>query len=321
MLTPNLDALAKQSVVFDRAYVQVSLCGPSRNSFMTGRRPDVTRVYSFADHFREQGVGADWESLPQIFKANGHLAFGVGKLYHPNLPPNYDGDNSWSPQVLDWDWKRDCPTCQGPIFNPVRCHFLDLHAFRLADLESITSQMELNACPGNQNPACHSSPGKPLNRSNPACAPTDPVDPSPYTADEVGGVKRLEYIEGMGGFGGGLMWCPKVPYQDLNITARAEQYMRIASAANKPFFLGVGLHKPHLPFQAPQEYFDKYPLDEVPLPLHKTFPVGAPSIAWHETMDSPSPWIPLPDWKLRETRRACETSRTPPRAVVPTSDF
>ena len=58
MLTPNLDALASQSVVFDRAYVQVSLCGPSRNSFMTGRRPDVTRVYSFADHFREQGVGA-----------------------------------------------------------------------------------------------------------------------------------------------------------------------------------------------------------------------------------------------------------------------
>ena len=91
--------------------------------------------------------------------------------------------------------------------------------------------------------------------------------PSGQVADEVGGVKRLEYIEGMGGFGGGLMWCPKVPYQDLNITARAEQYMRIASAANKPFFLGVGLHKPHLPFQAPQEYFDKYPLDEVPLPL------------------------------------------------------
>ena len=97
--------------------------------------------------------------------------------------------------------------------------------------------------------------------------------------------------------------------------------MRLASTSGKPFFLGVGLHKPHLPFQAPQEYFDKYPLDEVPLPLNKTFPVGAPSIAWHETMDSPSPWIPLPDWKLRETRRACETTHTPFRAVVPTSDF
>lgn len=30
-LTPNLDQLAKESVVFDRAYVQVALCGPSRN--------------------------------------------------------------------------------------------------------------------------------------------------------------------------------------------------------------------------------------------------------------------------------------------------
>lgn len=100
MLTPNLDQLAKESLVFDRAYVQVALCGPSRNSFMTGRRPDVTRTYTFADHFREKGVGDEWQTLPQIFKAHGHLAFGVGKLYHPNLPPNYDGDNSWSPQVI-----------------------------------------------------------------------------------------------------------------------------------------------------------------------------------------------------------------------------
>ena len=36
--TPNLDALAKQSMVFDRAYVQQGVCSPSRNSFMSGRR-------------------------------------------------------------------------------------------------------------------------------------------------------------------------------------------------------------------------------------------------------------------------------------------
>lgn len=261
---------------------------------MTGRRPDVTRVYSFADHFREKGVGDNWESLPQIFKENGHLAFGVGKLYHPMLPPNYDGVNSWSPEVLAFDTvclgyngrpnkrgmmcPKDCPTCLGPIFNP----------------------MELNACPGNQNPACKQNKSK----HNPACAPTDPVDPKQYSPDEVGGVQRQAYVEASGGFGGGLMWCPKVPYQDLNITARAEEYIQIAAKSEKQFFLGVGLHKPHLPFQAPQEWFDKYPLEEVPLPLHKTLGKGTPSIAWHETMDSPSPWIPLPDWKLRETRRA-----------------
>jgi uncharacterized sulfatase len=34
---------------------------------------------------------------------------------------------------------------------------------------------------------------------------------------------------------------------------------------DKPFFIGVGFHKPHDPFVAPKEYFDLYPLDKVKL--------------------------------------------------------
>lgn len=33
-----------------------------------------------------------------------------------------------------------------------------------------------------------------------------------------------------------------------------------------PFFMGVGIIRPHLPFYAPQSYFDQYPLDEIELP-------------------------------------------------------
>jgi iduronate 2-sulfatase len=35
---------------------------------------------------------------------------------------------------------------------------------------------------------------------------------------------------------------------------------------DKPFFIGVGFHKPHDPFIAPKEYFDLYPFDKVRLP-------------------------------------------------------
>lgn len=35
MHTPNLDALANESLVFDRAYIAISLCMPSRTAFLT----------------------------------------------------------------------------------------------------------------------------------------------------------------------------------------------------------------------------------------------------------------------------------------------
>ena len=93
--TPNIDKLAKESLVFDRAYCQQALCGPSRNSFMTGRRPDTTKSWNFIDHFREPSVGLNWTSLPQYFKNHGYFSSGVGKLYHPSLPPHNDPP-SWS---------------------------------------------------------------------------------------------------------------------------------------------------------------------------------------------------------------------------------
>ena len=52
MHTPHIDGLAAGGTLFTRAYVQYSFCAPSRNSFMTGRRPDATRVWNFLDNFR-----------------------------------------------------------------------------------------------------------------------------------------------------------------------------------------------------------------------------------------------------------------------------
>ena len=41
--TPNLDQLAADGVVFDRAYVTSPLCGPSRASIFTGNLPSRHR--------------------------------------------------------------------------------------------------------------------------------------------------------------------------------------------------------------------------------------------------------------------------------------
>ncbi len=48
MHTPNFDKLADQGVLFENAYVQQSICSPTRNSFLSGRYPDKTKVWCAA---------------------------------------------------------------------------------------------------------------------------------------------------------------------------------------------------------------------------------------------------------------------------------
>ena len=76
--TPQIDALAARSVVFDRAYTNYAYCAPSRNSLMSGRLPDTTRVWNFLDSFRDPAAvdragipGTSWTSLPEHFKKHG----------------------------------------------------------------------------------------------------------------------------------------------------------------------------------------------------------------------------------------------------------
>ena len=53
----------------------------------------------------------------------------------------------------------------------------------------------------------------------------------------------------------------------------------------KPFFLAVGFRKPHLPFCAPQKYWDLYRAAEIPLPRHATHPSRAPEWAVRSWME------------------------------------
>ena len=88
--SPNLDRLAKQGVTFMNAFVQQAVCSPSRSSFLTGTRPDTTKVWDLVTHFRT--AIPDVVTLPQHFKNNGYFVQGMGKIYHGG----YDDAPSWS---------------------------------------------------------------------------------------------------------------------------------------------------------------------------------------------------------------------------------
>ena len=74
MQTPHIDRLAKRGMVFKHAYNQYAVCSPSRNSFLSGRRPDTTLTYNFKDSFRTAPGGATMTPLPEYFKLHGVCA-------------------------------------------------------------------------------------------------------------------------------------------------------------------------------------------------------------------------------------------------------
>ncbi|MES2694042.1 MAG: sulfatase [Verrucomicrobiota bacterium] len=100
--TPNLDALARRGVLFERAYCQQAVCNPSRASIMTGRRPDTLKVWDLRTHFRQ--ALPEVVTLPQHFKQHGYTAIDIGKIFHnesgtkPPIP--FCDPRSWSEPPL-----------------------------------------------------------------------------------------------------------------------------------------------------------------------------------------------------------------------------
>ncbi|WP_428303955.1 sulfatase [Lacipirellula sp.] len=92
-VTPNIDRLASQGVRFDAAYCNQAVCAPSRNSLLTGLRPQTLGIYDLQTNFR-QGK-PDAVTLPQAFKNAGYRTENLGKIFHVGHG-NFDDKASWS---------------------------------------------------------------------------------------------------------------------------------------------------------------------------------------------------------------------------------
>ncbi|MBI3882183.1 MAG: sulfatase [Verrucomicrobia bacterium] len=77
---PNLDRLAARGVRFERAYVQYTVCNPSRSSFLSGLRAEQTGIVNNTTLLRSRLP--EVVTLPQLFKENGWHAEGFGKIFH-----------------------------------------------------------------------------------------------------------------------------------------------------------------------------------------------------------------------------------------------
>lgn len=96
--SPAIDELARRGMRFDRAYCQVSVCNPSRVSFLSGLRPDKTRVYTLITPTRSH-LG-HWVMLPEYFRKSGYFTAGIGKVYHTDV--GFEDPRSWDVEIREF---------------------------------------------------------------------------------------------------------------------------------------------------------------------------------------------------------------------------
>lgn len=230
--TPNIDRLAKMGTVFMNNYCQQAVCGPTRASLMTGRRPDVTKIWDLRTQMRD--MNPDIVTLPQYMISQGYTTCGAGKIYHPSSSINKIDPVSWSMPYLTAEAK-DYPNGMGKPAN---------------------GQYQKP-----ETKAFFEKPGAPR-------ASTDDEDLNPVSRKG----PSSECIE-----------VPDNAYEDGVLALKSKAQIIELSKGNKPFFMAVGFHKPHLPFVAPKKYWDMYKKEDMPLAPFQEHSANGPEIAYHRS--------------------------------------
>ena len=105
--SPNLNQLSKESLVFNRAYCNIPVCGASRASLLTSTRPTRHR---FIDYKTRADIDVpDAISLPMLLKNNGYETISNGKIYHNLSDDSLAWDRIWFPKgnIRDYQVKSN----------------------------------------------------------------------------------------------------------------------------------------------------------------------------------------------------------------------
>ncbi|MFN3193247.1 MAG: sulfatase [Aureliella sp.] len=117
--TPNIDRIAKRGVVFERAYCQGVVCGPSRRSFMRSRYRD------------SEGV-----TLGEHFQANDWFTARVGKIFHMRVPGDIIAGTNGNDVASCWNERYNAPGLEAHTPGDYACLNLNIFSKSLKNRES-----------------------------------------------------------------------------------------------------------------------------------------------------------------------------------------
>jgi len=187
--SPQIDALAAESRVFGRHFVQAPTCGASRYALLTGTYgPADNHALFLRSKKVKKDASAVSPSMPAWFRQHGYQTVSVGKVSHH--PGGFGGK--------DWD---DEAELEMPL--------------------SWDRSMMPSGEWGHPRGAMHGLANGEIRKNSKECA-------------------LFQAVEG-----------PDTIYPDGLITKTALEQLTTLASDEKPFFLTVGLIRPHLPFGAP----------------------------------------------------------------------
>lgn len=83
--TPNIDRIAEEGIVYNRAFVTNSICAPSRAVILTGKFSHLNGVKGNSEHF-----DGTQQTVPKILQKNGYQTAIVGKWHLKSHPTGFD---------------------------------------------------------------------------------------------------------------------------------------------------------------------------------------------------------------------------------------
>ncbi len=237
--TPNIDRLMAMGVSFTNAHSNDPLCAPSRASMVTGLYPHTSGYFGGNSYdFRQNPVLKDAKTFAEHFRDHGYQVYGTGKIQHHASPDttiwiNKDGEYGYGIPAsfgpYPWDGK-DSTVTGHDVPHP-----------------GLPEALFAGSQPGNY-----------------ADVTITPLSNVPVYAPDP--------AKGIPGYRGWRLF--KKPFRYENEENRDlmpdELYAnwtveQLQKTHEKPFLLCVGFVRPHVPHVAPQEYFDRFPLESIQL--------------------------------------------------------